>query len=157
MRWCLAFVLAACGGGQSPPGGSDAPIGGDGFDGGSLGTVIAVGLPGGLDRIAIAKDLGGVCVGLRLVNPGNPGTLALPSGWGLEFAFAARPAMACDPRFIIRVTEEFEATAVTGTIDFTAASLPEVITSVDVDLAFDGGPSWCPPFDTLVATNLPVE
>jgi hypothetical protein len=158
MRWCLAIVLAACGGGgQSPPGGEDAFTGGDGFDGGSPATFFAVGLPGGLDRLVIAKSLGDTCVGLTLVNPGNPGSLSLPSGWALELAFARQPAAACDPRFAGPIAENFDATAAAGTIEFTGAPFPQVIGRVAVDLEFAGAPSWCPPFDTMATANLPVQ
>ena len=137
---------------------SDAGAGGDAaFDAGS-GTYAAYGLIGGLDRVRVAKIVGGTCFYIQLVTPGSvKGGLTLPNNRGFEFARAVQPAAACNPAYLGPVTNTFDATSQSGTIAFSGNGIPQTIQSVTATITFASNPIWCPPSEAFSATNIPVQ
>lgn len=139
----------------------DAPASDSGGDGGvdaGPGTYAAYGLAGGLDRVRIAKTVGGTCFMLGLVWPGNnPGGLTLPAQWGFEYARAVQPAAACNPAYLGPISGMFDATSRSGSVSWSGMGIPSTIQSVNVTLNFAGAPVWCPASEVLTTSNLPVQ
>ena len=122
------------------------------------GTYKAYAIIGGLDRLRIAKTVGGTCFYIQLVSPSNnTGGLTLPNNWGFEFARALQPAAACDPKYLGPITNTFDASSQSGTISFSGNPYPTTITSVMVTLNFANHPMWCPASEVFSATNVMVQ
>jgi hypothetical protein len=144
---------------------ADAPSDGASDDSGDAGTVdagpgtyAAYGLPGGLDRLRIAKTVGGTCFMLGLVWPGNnPGGLTLPAQWGFDYARAMQPAAACNPAYLGPISNMLSATSQSGTVTWAGSGIPQTVQSVNVTLVFASPPVWCPASEILLATNLTVQ
>ena len=133
------------------------PDAGPGSDGGA-GVYTAYGLPGGLDRVRIAKTVGGTCFMLGLVWPSmNTGGLTLPQGWGFDYARAVQPAAACNPKYLGPISATYDATAKSGAVVWSGMGIPQTVTSVSVVLTFANPPAWCPASEPLSASNLPVQ
>lgn len=137
---------------------SDAGAGGDASLDAGPGTYAAYGLIGGLDRVRVAKIVGGTCFYVQLVSPSSiNGGLTLPNNWGFESARAVQPAAACNPAYLGPISNTFDATGQSGTIAFSGNGIPATIQSVTATLTFANNPLWCPPSEAFSATNITVQ
>jgi hypothetical protein len=148
--------------GTAKDGATDSPddstmMGSDSSTDAGPGAYAAYAIIGGLDRLRIAKTVGGTCFYIQLVSPNTMGGgLTLPQNWGFESARAVQPAAACNPSYLGPITNTFDATSQSGTIQFPSIS-PKTVTSVMATIVFANNPMWCPPSETFSATNIPVQ
>ena len=159
-RVLVALVAIGCGGkssshGDAPGGGGDGPQVSDASDGS---TYAAYAIVGGLDRVRVAKTIAGgaTCFAIDLVQNGTQNSgLTLPSGWGFEMALAMQPGAACNPAYTGAPGQSRQTTSQSGTISWTG-SFPTTL-DVNATLAFTNPPSWCPPSEGMLATNVAVH